>query len=221
MKNTSQSTRRQFMHASIASTAALSVPLIVPTQALAQGDTVAPSEKVTLGVIGCGPRCQYVLGGMLTLPDVQCVALADVQKSRREEGKALIDRLNGNSDCVLYRDFREILARDDIDAVLIATGDRWHAHASMMAAEAGKDVYCEKPCALTIGLCQELADTFARTGRIFQAGTQRRSVANFRQAVEMAQSGASWARYTPSTRRSTGRISAHEWREGEPTPASR
>ncbi len=189
MKSNRQSTRRQFMRNTIASTTALSIPLITPTQVLGQNDSVAPSEKITLGVIGCGPRCRYVLGGMLTLPDVQCVALADVQKSRRDEGKALIDEINGNSDCVLYTDFRDLLARDDIDAVLIATGDRWHAQASMMAAEAGKDVYSEKPCALTIELCQKLADTFKRTGRIFQAGTQRRSVANFRQAVEIAQSG--------------------------------
>ncbi len=79
--------------------------------------------------------------------------------------------------------------RDDIDAVLIATGDRWHATASMLAAEAGKDVYSEKPCGLTIGLCQELADTIKRTERVFQAGTQRRSVPNFQAAVQLAHSG--------------------------------
>ena len=94
-----------------------------------------------------------------------------------------------NQDCQLYRDFRELLDRKDIDAVLIATGDRWHATASMMAAEAGKDVYSEKPCGLTIAYCQELADTMKRTGRIFQAGTQRRSVPNFQQAIELAHSG--------------------------------
>lgn len=217
MKSNRQTTRRQFMRNTIASTAVLSVPTIVPSQVLAQNEAVAPSEKITLGVIGCGSRCRYVLSGMLTLPDVHCVALADVQQSRRETGKELIDKLQGNSDCQLYTDFREVVARDDIDAVLIATGDRWHAHASMMAAEAGKDVYSEKPCAITIGLCQELADTFKRTGRIFQAGTQRRSVSNFRQAVEMAQSGKLGTLktlyasiYTPGF--------LTEWLPGEPTP---
>lgn len=217
MKSNHQSTRRQFMRNSIASTSALSLPIIAPRQVLAQNERVAPSEKITLGVIGCGPRCRYVLGGMLSLPDVQCVALADVQRSRRDEGKALIDSLNGNSDCVLYADFRELLARDDIDAVLIATGDRWHAQASMMAAKAGKDVYSEKPCALTIGLCQDLAATFKRTGRIFQAGTQRRSVPNFRQAVDIARSGKLGniqtlyaSVYRPSFRT--------EWLPAEPTP---
>lgn len=217
MKDTSQTTRRQFMRNTVASTTALSLPLIAPSQVLGQGAGTAPGEKITLGVIGCGPRCRYVLGGMLTLPDVQCVALADVQQSRRDEGKELIDKINGNSDCELYTDFRELLQRDDIDAVLIATGDRWHARASMMAAEAGKDVYSEKPCALTIGLCQELADTFKRTGRIFQAGTQRRSVANFRQAVEMAQSGKLGKIHTLYA--SIYRPSfLTEWLPAEPTP---
>jgi predicted dehydrogenase len=95
----------------------------------------------------------------------------------------------GSSDCETLRDFREVLARKDIDAVLIATGDRWHANASMMAAEAGKDIYCEKPCGLTIDYCQRIDDTIRSTGRIFQAGTQRRSVANFQQAVQMVHDG--------------------------------
>ena len=90
---------------------------------------------------------------------------------------------------MLFRDFRELLARKDIDAVLVATGDRWHSQASIMAAEAGKDVYSEKPCGLTIKNCQDLADTMKKTGRIFQDGTQRRSVPNFQHAVQMASSG--------------------------------
>ena len=89
--------------------------------------------------------------GILKQPDCQCVAVCDVQASRREAGKKLIDKHYGNNDCVLYRDFRELLARRDIDAVLIATGDRWHAPASILAAKAGKDIYSEKPCGLTIG----------------------------------------------------------------------
>src|SRR5262249_61350497 len=118
-----------------------------------------------------------------------CVATCDVRATRREAGKKLVDGHYGTNDCALYRDFRELLARPDIDAVLIATGDRWHAPASMMAAEAGKDVYSEKPCGLTIGYCQALADTMQRTGRVFQAGTQRRSVPNFLRAVELVRSG--------------------------------
>jgi predicted dehydrogenase len=187
-------TRRSFLRQSAAVTAAvgfpaLGLPTIVPAHVLGREGAVAPSEKVTLGVIGIGPRCTYDLKSMLKLADVKCLAIADVQESRRAAGKKLVDEHYKNADCQLYRDFRELLARKDIDAVIVATGDRWHAPASMMAAEAGKDVYSEKPCGLTIDLCQRLDDTIKRTGRIFQAGTQRRSVPNFQTAVQMAQSG--------------------------------
>jgi len=186
MKPSDFPTRRTFLTAAAASVAA---PYFVSSKAMGAGDDVAPSEKITFGVIGIGPRCTYDMKSILQLKDVQCIAIADVQASRRNAGKALVDGHYGNGDCALHRDFRELLARDDIDAVIVATGDRWHAKASMMAAEAGKDVYSEKPCGITIGDCQDLADTFARTKRIFQAGTQRRSVPNFVQAVQMAQTG--------------------------------
>jgi predicted dehydrogenase len=165
------------------------MPTIVPSSALGRDDAVAPSERITLGVIGIGPRCTYDLTAMLGLSDIQCVAIADVQQSRRDAGKKLVDEYYGNQSCVLYRDFRELLDRKDIDAVIVATGDRWHAPASIMAAKAGKDVYSEKPCGLTIENCQQLADTMQQTGRVFQAGTQRRSVPNFQQAVQLAHSG--------------------------------
>jgi len=165
------------------------VPHFVSTRAYGAGNVVAPSEKITLGVIGIGPRCTYDMKSILRLNDVQCVAIADVQQSRRDAGKELVDGHYGNKDCQLYRDFREVLARDDIDAVIIATGDRWHAKASILAAKAGKDVYSEKPCGITIGDCQDLADTFEETQRVFQAGTQRRSVPNFRQAIKLARTG--------------------------------
>lgn len=179
-------TRRRFLANSVV---ASSAPWIVSSKAFAAGDAIAPSDKITLGVIGIGPRCTYDMKSILTLPDVQCVAIADVQQSRRDAGKKLVDTYYGNSDSKLYRDFRELLARDDIDAVIIATGDRWHAAASIAAAEAGKDVYSEKPCGITIADCQAISDTFGRTKRIFQAGTQRRSVPNFQQAVQLAHSG--------------------------------
>ncbi|MEP4683578.1 MAG: Gfo/Idh/MocA family oxidoreductase, partial [Rhodopirellula bahusiensis] len=182
--------RRNFLSTTLAAGAAsLAAPYLISSKALGAGDSVAPSERITLGVIGIGPRCTYDLKAILKLKDVRCVAIADVQQSRRDAGKKLVDDHYGNQDCKLYQDFRELLARDDIDAVLIATGDRWHAAASILAAEAGKDVYSEKPCGITIRDCQLLDETFQRTGRIFQAGTQRRSVPNFIQAVQVAQSG--------------------------------
>ena len=101
----------------------------------------------------------------------------------------MADEKYGNSDCETYRDFRELLARDDIDAVLIATGPNWHATASMHAAKAGKDMYCEKPCTKNIAQSLALAETMRRTGRVFQAGTQRRNLPHFAFACELARTG--------------------------------
>jgi predicted dehydrogenase len=212
-----QATRRDFLRTSIVTSAALSLPSIVPGHVLGKDDAVSPSNKITLGVIGIGSRCTYDLQAMLQFPDMHCVAIADVQASRRDAGKRVVDEHYKNQDCRLYRDFREILDRKDIDAVLIATGDRWHAPASIMAAEAGKDVYSEKPCGITIANCQELADTMKCTGRVFQAGTQRRSVPNFQQAVELAHSGKLGKLHTLYASVYAPEIKS-TWLPGEPTP---
>lgn len=180
--------RRQFLQGAATVSAALAAPTIVPAHVLAAQQT-KPNERINLGVVGIGPRCTYDLKAMLQFEDVRCVAIADVQQRRRDAGKQLVDTHYGNSDCQLYRDFREMLERPDIDAVLVATGDRWHAAASMLAAQAGKDVYSEKPCGITIQACQELADVMHQEQRVFQAGTQRRNVPNFQKAVELAHSG--------------------------------
>jgi predicted dehydrogenase len=182
-------TRRELLRRSAAAGAVLAAPWFVPAAALGRQGKAAPSERITLGVIGIGPRGTYDLKAMLQLPDVQCVAVCDVQASRRAAAKKLVDGHYQNQDCVASRDFHELLGRRDLDAVLIATGDRWHAPATILAARAGKDVYSEKPCGLTIAWCQALDDTIRETKRVFQAGTQRRSVANFQAAVRLAHSG--------------------------------
>lgn len=190
MKLPQTATRRDFLLSTTAAAAvATAAPTFVPAKALGRDGATAPSEKITLGVIGIGPRCTYDLTAMLKFPDVRCVAIADVRASRRDAGKKLVDEHYGDDSCKLYRDFRELLDRKDIDAVLIATGDRWHAAASILAAKAGKDVYSEKPCGITIADCQTLADTMHKEKRVFQAGTQRRSVPNFQYAVQLAHSG--------------------------------
>lgn len=209
-------TRRDVLQRSMAVGAAAAVPWFVPGAARS-AEKAAPSERITLGVIGIGPRATYDLGGMLKQPDCQCVAICDVQAKRREAGKQVVDKHYGNKDCVVYRDFRELLARRDIDAVLIGTGDRWHAPASILAAKAGKDVYSEKPCGLTIGLCQTLDDVIRKTGRVFQAGTQRRSVANFQAAVQLAHSGKLGKIHTLFASVYTPSIDT-TWLPGEPTP---
>jgi len=197
---------------------ALAAPLLVRASALGQGGPPPPSERIVLGAIGIGPRGTHVLQCMIAEKDVQFVAICDVQRSRRQAVKNMADARYGNTDCAMYRDMFELLARPDIDAVLIATGDHWHALASILAARAGKDVYSEKPCGLTIGQCQALDDTVRRCGRIFQAGTQRRSVPNFQFAVHLARSGKLGKLHTLHASVYYPRV-RHDWLPAEPEPA--
>ena len=173
----------------VAAGGAIALPTFIPASALGRDGAVAPSERITLGAIGIGNRGSYVLGCFLHEPDVRFVAIADVKENRRQAVKKLADAKYGNTECAMYHDLRELLARDDIDAVLIATGPNWHATASILAANAGKDVYCEKPSTKNIAQSLALAETFRRTGRVFQAGTQRRSLPNFVFAIELARQG--------------------------------
>ena len=120
---------------------------------------------------------------------MQFVAVCDIKEARRTAVKKIADEKYGNDKCDMYRDFRELLDRKDIDAVLIATGPNWHATAAMNAAKAGKDMYCEKPCTKNIAQSLILRDTMRRTGRVFQAGTQRRNLPHFAFACELARTG--------------------------------
>lgn len=181
--------RRRFLGCVTAAGVAAAVPQWVPGRALGKDGAVAPSERITLGGIGVGNRGAEDLSRFLLNADVQVVADADLQRSRRERVKRMVDRHYGNTDCVLYRDMEDVLQREDIDAVLITTGDRWHTLASLLAAKAGKDIYCEKPCSMTIEESRMLADGIARYGRVYQAGTQRRSIENFQLAARLAHSG--------------------------------
>ena len=181
--------RRQFLKTALQAGALLAAPQVIPGAVLGRDGGVAPSERIVLGGIGIGNRGTYDLGCFLEEPDVQFVAICDVKAARREAIKKKADDKYGNQDCATYRDLRELLARSDIDAVLIATGPNWHATASILAANAGKDVYCEKPCTKNIAQSLALAETFRRTGRVFQAGTQRRSLPNFAFAVDLARRG--------------------------------
>jgi hypothetical protein len=181
--------RRRFLKAAAQVSALLAAPQIVRAAVLGREGGVAPSERIVLGGIGIGNRGTYDLGCFLEEPDVQFVAICDAKAARREAIKKKADAKYGNQDCAMYRDLRELLARNDIEAVLIATGPNWHATASMLAANAGKDVYCEKPCTKNIAQSLALAETFRRTGRVFQAGTQRRSLPNFAFAIDLARRG--------------------------------
>ena len=186
---TSGLSRRRFLTAAAKAGAVLALPQFVPATVLGMDGGVAASERIVLGGIGIGNRGSYVLGCFLHEPDVRFVAICDVKASRRQAVKRMADNKYGNSDCAMYRDLHELLARADIDAVLIATGPNWHATASTLAAKACKDVYCEKPCTKNIAQSLALAETFRRTARVFQAGTQRRSLPNFAFAADLALQG--------------------------------
>jgi len=183
-------TRREFFRTAGAAGAAIAMPTIIPASALGRDGKIAPSERIVMGAIGVGGRGSGDLNWMLGEQDVQFVAVCDVHRGKREKAKADVDGRYNNKDCVAYRDFRDLLAAGkDIDAMLIATGDRWHALASILSMKAGKDVYCEKPGALTIAEGQALVKAEKRYGRIFQTGAQRVSESNFVFAGELMRQG--------------------------------
>jgi predicted dehydrogenase len=175
-------TRRNFF---AATAVAATSPWIVPSRALGKDGAVAPSNRVTLAVVGLGSRNTSNLGHFLAQSDVQCVAVCDCFADRRKRGKEMVDQHYGTKDCVATRFHDELLQRPDIDALLIGTGDRWHAVLSILAARAGKDAYCEKPSTLTIGEGRLLVETTRRYGTVWQCGTQRRSNASYRFVVDV------------------------------------
>jgi len=180
-------TRRGFLGCA----GAIALPYAIKQGVL--GGQVRPpaGERIVLGAIGLGGRAmgQGLLRNFLAEPDVQMVAVCDVQRGRRDAGQAAVNNTYGNKGCAAYRDLRDLLARPDVDAVVIATGDRWHALASILAAREGKDVYCEKPMSLTIAEGRAVADTMRRSARVYQCGTQRRSDPRYAYAVGVARSG--------------------------------
>lgn len=172
-------TRRQFLKTAVAG------PLIVKASVLGRGVEAAPSERVTIACIGTGGQGTSNMRAFLHEPRTQVVAVCDVDKAHRERSK----EITGVSAADLYIDYREILARDDIDAVSIGTPDHWHALNVIDAAKAGKDIYCEKPLSLTIDEGRRMSDTVTDAGRVLQTGTWRRSREACRKACEFVRNG--------------------------------
>ncbi|MGA2616902.1 MAG: Gfo/Idh/MocA family oxidoreductase [Thermoguttaceae bacterium] len=211
--------RRNFLKGVSAAAGAIALPCYIPAPSLGKGGTVAPSERIILGGIGLGGRGSGDLSSMLAEPDVQCVAVCDVRKSQREASKAMVDGKYGTKDCVTYGDIRQFLAeRTDVDAVLIATGDRWHAPASVMAMRAGKDVYCEKPSCLTMAQGRLVVETARNYGRVYQTGTQRLSEAHHVFAIEMARTGRLGPIHTAYADCRWRDGTRHDWLPAEPQP---
>lgn len=215
--------RREALRTALGTGALAAAPLIVPAAALGRDGAVAPSDRVSVGGLGIGSRGTSDLRSFLSQADVQFVAVCDVRNERREAIKTMVDQKYGNHDCAMYADQQELWARKDIDALLIATGDRWHTLLSVMSAKAGKDVYCEKPCSMTIADSRALADMFLGLGRIYQAGTQRRNGPNFIKAFDLARGGklgklkTVHAEMGPGDRWAPATI--HDWLPGEPEPS--
>lgn len=216
-RDASTLTRRRFLSNVAKAGALLAVPAFVPGRALGMNGAVPANERIAVAGIGIRHRGGYVLGCMMEQPVMQFVAVADVRKDSRERVKARTEQKYGPG-VATYRDFREMLLRQDIDAVLIATGDRWHTPASIYAAKAGKDIYCEKPCSMTIAESQCLADVMRRYGRIYQAGTQRRSVANFIFAANLCREG-KLGKLTAVHANTLHPGTKHNWLPAEPEPS--
>ena len=190
--------RRQFLReAAGASAATVGFPYLAGSSALGKAGAVAASNRIVMGAIGVGGQgTRHVGGGIwvqgggfLSKPEVQFIAVCDVNANNRNRARDIVNKYYGNNDCASYNDFRELVSRQDIDAVLVATPDHWHVLTSIAAVKVGMDVYCEKPLSLTIRQARELADTVKRYGRIFQTGTQQRSWREFRFACELIRNG--------------------------------
>ena len=209
--------RRSFLSAAANAGAMVAAPMFIPGAVFGKDGSVAPSERIALAGLGINGRGGYDLGCFMEEPVVQFVAIADIRRDRREAVKAIAEKKYGPG-VSMYRDFREMLPRADIDAVLIATGDRWHTMASLNVATAGKDMYCEKPCSMTIAESQALAEIERRYGVIYQAGTQRRSVANFQLATELCRTG-KLGKLTAVHANTLAPATSHDWLPAQPEPA--
>jgi len=183
-------TRRDFLRTS----AAVAAPMILPASVFGTQDKAAPSNRLGVGHIGVGTMGYNHVKGNLGYADIQILAVCDVDKDRREFNQKTIEKgYSKNTSykgCAIYNDYHDLLARKDIDAVVIATPDHWHAAVALDAMKAGKDVYCEKPLTLTIHEAKTLIDAARKLERVFQTGSQQRSDWEFQVAINMIRKGA-------------------------------
>ncbi len=185
---TSVHPRRRFLRSGLAGIFAAAVaPRFIPARLLGQG---APSKRVTLGFVGVGVHGLGVnLRSFLQEDDCVALAICDVQKAKRDAALAEVHQHYGNRDCTGHVDFREVLARRDLDVIVISTPDHWHVTMALMALEAGKHVFCEKPT-LTIAEGRRLADAVQKSGRLFAVGLEDRSVIQYHMMAEAVRNGA-------------------------------
>lgn len=184
--------RRSFLRRTAA---AVAIPTLLPSHVWSAA--IPPSERIQLGFIGVGTQGRGLLGNCLGRANVAVVAVCDVDQTRRNAARQTVEAHYAKKNeagspkiCTAFADFRDLLARPDIDAVVIATPDHWHAFTGMLAAKAGKDIYCEKPLTQTIHEARALVDTVRQNRRVFQTGSMQRSSREFRRACQLVRNGA-------------------------------
>lgn len=186
-----KTTRRSFLRSAAMLSAA---PFILPSKVW--GAAHAPNDRITMGFIGMGKQSRHLVDTFMRHPICRVVAVCEVDTTRREAAQQRVNQFYtdnpelGSADCAAYNDFREIIARDDIDAVCIATPDHWHAIPTLAALRAGKDVYCEKPLTHNIHEAVEVIHAVKEHGRVLQTGSMQRSMKEFRVACELVRNGA-------------------------------
>ena len=173
----------------LAAAGAVGAAYPIASSALGGQGELPPSEKITLGCIGVGGMGTANMKVFLGLPACRVLAVCDTYEDRRQKAKERVDAQYGDSGCKTYRDFRELLARKDIDAVMMAPQDHWHALIAVAAVKAGKDLYCEKPLGVSVEEGLRIRDAVRSAKRVFQTGTWQRSQRKFQHACELARNG--------------------------------
>lgn len=169
---------------------ALAAPMVIPRHVLGDENNAPANDKIVLGLIGIGMMMgSSHLPHLSRMPEVKVAAVCDVDTKRREAGRKRINAAYGNNDCAAYEDYQDILARKDIDAVVCATPDHWHAIIILDTCKAGKDMYCEKPLTNNLMEAKAVMDAVNASKIIFQTGSQQRSSGNFRYACELVRNG--------------------------------
>ena len=183
--------RRAFIGKTAVLAGGLALPTLIPASALGADGHVAPSNRITLAQIGLGRMGEGHTRRLAYDPSVELLAVCDVDRTRLEATQSNVNTIyaNAKTRCDAYNDYREALARDDIDGVVIVTPDHWHTPQAIDAAKAGKDIYCEKPISISVNEGRQLEQTVRRYGRIFQTGTQYRSITRIRQVCNFVRSG--------------------------------
>jgi len=181
--------RRRFLQRTAAASAVFALPAMIPASALGADGRPAPSNRITVGAIGVGGQGNGNLGGFLGDPRCQVLAVSDVDRNNLERTQRRVNDVYNNQDCAAHPDFRDLVARDDIDAISLATPDHWHAIPAIMSAQSGKDIYGEKPFSHDLREGRAMVEAVNQYGRIWQTGSWQRSTGDFRFACELVRNG--------------------------------